>query len=138
MGNTKIAITDLNKAIGVDYLNHHAYFNLFSLQMEGGEHQAAFKNICCCLSVAHLLKSEREESVEGVEKAIEYCFNNKEARMLKSILKLKAKKNIEALNQINYALYLAPSHQSLKVVQEKVYQAMGMKELKGKNTPFQK
>jgi hypothetical protein len=51
---------------------------------------------------------------------------------------MQAGKNIEALNQINYALYLAPSHPTLKVVQEKVYRAMGMKELKGKNTPFQK
>lgn len=58
--------------------------------------------------------------------------------MLKSIFKMKASKNIEALNQINYALYLAPSHQSLKIVQEKVYKAMGMKEFKGKSTPFQK
>lgn len=76
--------------------------------------------------------------MESVELAIDYCFNNKEARMLKSILKLRSGKHIEALNQINYALYLAPSQPDLKIVQERVYRAMGMKELKGKNTPFQK
>lgn len=40
---------------------------------------------------------------------------------------MQAGKTIEALNQINYALYLAPSHQTLKMVQEKVYRLMGMK-----------
>lgn len=58
--------------------------------------------------------------------------------MLKSILKLRAGKNIEALNQINYALYLAPSHPHLKILQDTVYRAVGMKELKPKSTPFQK
>lgn len=34
MGNSKVAVNDLNKSITLDYLNHHAYFNLFSIQME--------------------------------------------------------------------------------------------------------
>lgn len=58
--------------------------------------------------------------------------------MFKSILKMQEKKNIEALNQINYAVYLDPSHSSLKIVQEKVYKMMGMKELTNKGAPLQK
>ena len=77
IGNTKMAEIDLNKAIVLDYLNHHAYFNLFVIQMRNGEMNSAFKNLCCCLSVAHLLRAEREESLEAVERAIDYCFNNK-------------------------------------------------------------
>jgi len=46
---------------------------------------------------------------------------------LKSILKLIEKKNIEALNQINYALYLEPGNQSLKFIQNKVYKTVGMR-----------
>jgi hypothetical protein len=46
---------------------------------------------------------------------------------LKSILKLIEKKNIEALNQINYALYLEPGHPSLKFIQNKVYKTVGMR-----------
>lgn len=51
---------------------------------------------------------------------------------------MEEKKNIEALNQINYAVYLDPSHNSLRIVQEKVYKLMGMKELTTKGTQLQK
>jgi hypothetical protein len=70
LGNYKNSQTDLMKAITLDYLNHHAYFNLASLQMREGELAAVFKNLCCCLSVAHLLLAEREDSLDEVEKAI--------------------------------------------------------------------
>lgn len=62
-----------------------------------------------------------------MDKSIDFSYNNKEARALKSILKLIEKKNIEALNQINYALYLEPGHQSLKFIQNKVYKTVGMR-----------
>jgi uncharacterized protein HemY len=70
----------------------------------------------------------KEESY--LERAIELCFNNKEARVLKSLIKLAANKNIDALNQINYALYLDPSNPQLLGIQKRVYASMGMKELK--------
>lgn len=49
---------------------------------------------------------------------------------MKSVLKLSANKNIDALNQINFALYLDPSNASLLKIQQRVYASMGMKELK--------
>jgi hypothetical protein len=76
--------------------------------------------------------------MEAVDKSIDYSYNNKEARVLKSILKLGEKKNIEALNQINYALYLDPSHQGIKIIQNKVYKTVGMREFTSTQTPFSK
>jgi Tfp pilus assembly protein PilF len=98
--------------------------------MESGQFDAAFKNLCCCLSVGHLLVGKKANDPSSVEKAIEFCFNNKEARALRCLQKLKEGKKIEALNQINYALYLDPSHPLLLTIQKRVYQEIGMKELK--------
>ena len=94
MGNAKTALRDLNKAITLDHLNYQAYFNIFSIQMRAEDYEDAFKNLCCCMSVLHLLRAEKEESLEELEKAIDFSFNNKEARLFKSILKMEEKKNI--------------------------------------------
>jgi len=98
--------------------------------MESSQFEAAYKNLCCSLSVAYLLVGKTTNDPSAVEKAIEFSFNNKEARALRCLQKLKEGKKIEALNQINYALYLDPSHPQLLAIQKRVYQDMGMKELK--------
>jgi tetratricopeptide (TPR) repeat protein len=131
-------VGDLQLALAADPLNYQAYFNLGAVQLREKQDQEAFKNLCCCLSVLHLVKGRREKSEADVEKAVEYSFNNKEARLLKSLLRLEAGKKIEALNQINYALYLDPSHPDLKRVQQRIYREMGMKELRAENKIFQK
>lgn len=131
-------MSDLQLALAADPLNYQAYFNLGAVQLREKQDQEAFKNLCCCLSVLHLVKGRREKSEADVEKAVEYSFNNKEARLLKSLLRLEAGKKIEALNQINYALYLDPSHPDLKRVQQRIYREMGMKELRAENKIFQK
>ena len=73
-----------------------------------------------------------------MDKSIDFSYNNKEARALKSILKLMEKKNIEAMNQINYALYLEPGHQGLKIIQNKVYKTVGMREFTSSQAPCNK
>ena len=52
-------MASMGQAIGMDPLNHHAYYNLFSMQLRSGEGEAAFKSLCCCLSVGHLLLGRR-------------------------------------------------------------------------------
>jgi hypothetical protein len=45
-------------------------------------------------------------------------------------MKLEKSNKIDALNQINYALYLDPANSNLVEIQKRVYREMGMKELK--------
>lgn len=45
-------------------------------------------------------------------------------------MKFADKKYLEALNLLNYAIYLDPSNQQIQKVVDQVYKAMHMKELK--------
>jgi hypothetical protein len=37
MGRTPQCLLDIGQALSLDPLNHHAYFNLFSINMRGGQ-----------------------------------------------------------------------------------------------------
>jgi len=50
----------------MDPLNHHAYFNLFSIYYSLKQYEVAFKNLCCALSVAHLLIAHSEKKEEHI------------------------------------------------------------------------
>lgn len=77
LGDLTRSLAEINQAMSLDPLNYHAYFNLFSIQMESGQFEAAYKNLCCCLSVGYLLAGKSTNNPSSVDKAIEFSFNNK-------------------------------------------------------------
>ena len=70
LGNTQQAISDVGQVLTLDPLNHHAYFNLFSIYYQQSKWENAFKNICCALSVVHLILAQSLKSEEHIEKSV--------------------------------------------------------------------
>lgn len=92
------AFEDFEQSIAQNHLNYVAYFNQYSLCSLAKKKDEALKNLCCSLSCLHLLKGRKKGDLSSIEKALEYCGNNIEARLAKGLIHLKKSENELALN----------------------------------------
>ncbi len=70
------AIAVLEQAIELNPCSYLAYFNLASIQIRNNQDAEAFGNLCCCLSIMHLISAKMTKSLEEVDKALKLAENN--------------------------------------------------------------
>lgn len=97
---------DLNLSVRLNHLNYLAYFNLFSLHMVQDQNELAFAKLCLCLSSAYTYVCRHAKTEQSIERALYYCWNNKEAIFLKAMLRLENYQLEESMKFLKTAIEL--------------------------------
>lgn len=72
--------------------------------------------MCCALSCLYLLRGRQRGAESDINKAINYCENNLEARLMKGMHYVEKKKYSLALNEINWTLDLQPNNEKFQEI----------------------
>lgn len=114
----------LEQAIRLDCLNLWAYFNLASHQYRSFDYHHAYANLVCSLSCLYLLKAVLSKDLENrgreidLGRAIGYCENNLEARLIRLALQIKQSRWKLAYNEVELAMEIFPECFELQKLKE--------------------
>lgn len=115
------------EAVAYNHSNHWAYFNLAAYHMRAERPKDALKNLHCCLSCLYLLKTTLptkmgDSKVREIDlgRAISYCPNNLEARLLRILVYIEHGRWRKAQEDVHFAVKEAPNNQQLHALEEKM------------------